>query len=202
MHDLCVRKWEPTEPTPECSWLTTMKAHISSVNRQGSGHQVVPVCAGANPLSGQPEWSPCRKPRQTQPTAACSECQQNLSPLGAITGEKRSQSNSLALKRAVLTPCFCFLCDDPIPASLSDAISPRSQLYTAGKLLLFSAALMQWPGHTGVTLWAAQGTDWQRRQNPERWILRGSKLHLTHAAGKTSGIDSNFSQPILPGLLV
>lgn len=69
-----------------------------------------------------------------QHTAACSECQQKLSPFGAIGDDKRRRSKSLSLERAVLTPRFSFLLDDTVPASPSDPNLATSSLYGGGKL--------------------------------------------------------------------
>lgn len=168
-------------------FLSTLRAQICSVNRQGSGHQhpqVVTSVCWRQSLIRATRVTSLQKPHANAAHSCLLRVPAKPSPFGAITGEKRNQSNSLSLKRAALTPCFCFLCADHIPASLSDPISTRSQLYMGAKLLLFSAGFVQWPGHTGVTSRPAQRTDWQHRQNQEQQISGGSKLHLTHADGK------------------
>lgn len=146
MHkDLFVRKCELTEPTPECSWLSTLRAQICSVNRQGRGHQSPQVVASIGwrqSLIRATRVTFMQKPHANAAHSCLLRVPAKLSPFGTITGEKRNQSNSFLLKRAVITPCFCFLCDDHIPASLSDPISTRSQLGMGAKLLLFSACYL------------------------------------------------------------
>lgn len=213
MHkDLFVRKCELTEPTPECSWLSTLRAQICSVNRQGRGHQSPQVVASIGwrqSLIRATRVTSMQKPHANAAHSCLLRVPAKLSPFGTIAGEKRNQSNSFLLKRAVITPCFCFLCDDHIPASLSDPISTRSQLGMGAKLLLF----VQRPGHTGVTSRPAKRTDWQHRQNQEQWISGAANCFSHMLMGKTarilktswlrkSSLTFDTLQPILPGLLV
>lgn len=114
------------------------------------------MCAGGHPWSEQPESPPCRNP-STNGMQLPTESASRTEPLGAIRGQKRNKTNSLSSRRGVLTPCSCFLCDDPIPASLSDPITSGSQPDTGGKLLFFSAGFLQWPGHIGATSRQHQG---------------------------------------------